>query len=979
MIQNGISRSLGQLYSAGTLNGLSESEWIDRFVASRDESAFEAIVERHGPMVLRVCQNVLGDRHEAEDAFQATFLVLARRASSIRNPGLLGPWLHRVARRIALRARSAMDKRLRRERSESDQSKANTASTNSFSDPDRWLLIEEVDRLPERYRRVVMLCDLQGQSHAEAARRLGCPIGTVKGQQARARNLLRRRLIHRGFASCATLGFSINSDAAFVSPKLLLGTARAASGIVGGGTLAQGILPTSVFSLTQGILPMMFWSHLKPAAVVALIVGVVGLGVYSSSNGSPFGARYGDQGEAKVNPTASVWGGDNNPEATGRPRGQDLEAVDDQVRPYLGTWEYLSTNGEPAPTGYSRRMELRRARQNFAEEIGAIGVALVATFTTNNTAHDELVILNSDNTPDQFIFLPLNQLTSNNDPINHGFGGSSKIEGYLLTLHLQMNAPYPNHFDPASFIPGSTVIHHYRRVDPESNQPPVPIEEETKPEPDEASKLVGRWKLISHQNEPVIETEGTKFLEIARLQGGLPENPDSETLWLATQMFSGLRGSQSRPTLGIFVFTPTTDPPQVDLRFGSNLDSIVTFPGIYSLMDDLLTIHTSSEKGGPRPLNMDWTPESASSLLVYQRVNLEDPSAVESTQGNFFAEAPDDVVQVDADDPLVKSLLGAWKRVSSNRGATSGVTRLEIKVDDNPRPESAGAIIGLDMKWSHISEPGALSRTAAAMYDPSQSPASINIDFSRSQPDYKSGSPFGRLGIIRAEGDVLTLCWRSGGGGTPPHSFQGDPTEGIMLEVYIRDRSFDRGAANQFEEFTPDVLPPRIETTAADSDRREDEQQEYDFLERWTEKDAVRRLNQRWETLDQGLSDARNRATTSEIRLEFMKGEHREIRERLWAIERQREKGELLTKQQQENLTILKTKVAELEERLIQASSEQVTRESEIRAFEREQRLIDRDLEQLGVQSEARLDRIEDQLRDFDTKLDCLFNNEDKR
>ena len=185
---------------AAAADTLADGHLLRRFASDRDEEAFAVLVRRHGPLVLRVCRRVLGGAQDAEDAFQATFLVLARKAGSIRDPGLLGNWLYGVASRIARRARVVANKRQAREtRMRRLPAAPASASVAGESADLRLVLDEELSRLPEKYRLAAGLCYLEGKTNEEAARLLCWPTGTVKGRLARARDLLRQRLIRRGF------------------------------------------------------------------------------------------------------------------------------------------------------------------------------------------------------------------------------------------------------------------------------------------------------------------------------------------------------------------------------------------------------------------------------------------------------------------------------------------------------------------------------------------------------------------------------------------------------------------------------------------------------------------------------------------------------------------------------------------------------------------------------------------------------------
>src|SRR5437016_3858172 len=177
--------------------GLTDGQLLTLFIERRDEAAFEALVRRHGPMVLGVCRRLLRNHQDAEDAFQATFLVLVRKAASVLPRGLVANWLYGVARQTALKARATVATREGRER------QVATMPEPAGREQDLWcelqpLLDEELGRLPDKYRAVLVLCDLEGKTRKEAARQLRVPEGTVAGRLARARAMLAMRLARRG-------------------------------------------------------------------------------------------------------------------------------------------------------------------------------------------------------------------------------------------------------------------------------------------------------------------------------------------------------------------------------------------------------------------------------------------------------------------------------------------------------------------------------------------------------------------------------------------------------------------------------------------------------------------------------------------------------------------------------------------------------------------------------------------------------------
>jgi RNA polymerase sigma factor (sigma-70 family) len=177
-----------------------DTQLLERYVAGRDEAAFRALVVRHGPTVLKACRRILHDPHHVEDAFQAVFLVLVRKAPTIRDPEALGNWLYGVAYRIASRARRDALRRRKRERQGAEMNAASFALDRPWDDLGR-VLREELDGLPTYYRAPLELCYLRGLGHEEAARELGWPLGTLKIRLVRGRRRLRERLDRRGLAS----------------------------------------------------------------------------------------------------------------------------------------------------------------------------------------------------------------------------------------------------------------------------------------------------------------------------------------------------------------------------------------------------------------------------------------------------------------------------------------------------------------------------------------------------------------------------------------------------------------------------------------------------------------------------------------------------------------------------------------------------------------------------------------------------------
>jgi RNA polymerase sigma factor (sigma-70 family) len=291
-----VLRDIQTLFDSGTASGLSDRELLERFISSSDasaESAFEVLVLRHGPMVLQVCRNVLGNATDAQDAFQATFLVLVRRCGSIRRLDSVGGWLYGVACRVAARARVDAARRRAAERRGAlrvieavDPHDGGEPEQAEFSPA----LQEEVRRLPEKYRSVVLLCYWQGLTQEQAAAQLGCPLGTVRSRLARARDLLRSRLVRRGLAPlagvvAADLGASSASASIAalrlspVSVDLAQATVKAAAQVAAGEAVAR-VASGLVTSLVQHVL----WSLTMLKICRLLVVCTfIGLGVLGAS------------------------------------------------------------------------------------------------------------------------------------------------------------------------------------------------------------------------------------------------------------------------------------------------------------------------------------------------------------------------------------------------------------------------------------------------------------------------------------------------------------------------------------------------------------------------------------------------------------------------------------------------------------------------------------------------------------------------
>jgi RNA polymerase sigma factor (sigma-70 family) len=261
--------------------GLTDAQLLEDFLSRRDAASLAALVSRHGPMVWGVCRRILRNHHDAEDAFQATFLVLVRKVSSIAVPEQLANWLYGVAHQTSLKARASAARRRTRER------QVNQMPEPAATEPDLWhdlqpLLDQELSRLPDKYRVAIVLCDLEGRTRREVARELGVPEGTLAARLARGRVILAKRLARHGLAvSGGALGMMLSQNAASaVVPTWLASSTIETVTLFAAGRAAVGLFSAGVIALTEGVLRTMLLSKLKIKVTALVLIGILGLGAH---------------------------------------------------------------------------------------------------------------------------------------------------------------------------------------------------------------------------------------------------------------------------------------------------------------------------------------------------------------------------------------------------------------------------------------------------------------------------------------------------------------------------------------------------------------------------------------------------------------------------------------------------------------------------------------------------------------------------
>jgi RNA polymerase sigma factor (sigma-70 family) len=282
-----VQRFLRSLVAAGPIKDLNDGQLLSRFAADRDEIAFEVLMRRHGPLVLSVVRRFLGSGPDLEDVFQATFLVLARKAGSINRQASVASWLYGVAFRLAQRQKNRLARQRLRERS--SETLEETAETRTMRDNPAEqarlrelgaILDEEVERLPRKNREALVLCHLEGLSVAEAARRLGCPLPTLKSRLTRARELIRRRLVSRGLSvSATTLAFILAEQAARAAvPAKVMSAAIDAAVAFSANSVASAAISAHAAALAKGILKTSVLAKIAFTLCIVLSTTLVGFG-----------------------------------------------------------------------------------------------------------------------------------------------------------------------------------------------------------------------------------------------------------------------------------------------------------------------------------------------------------------------------------------------------------------------------------------------------------------------------------------------------------------------------------------------------------------------------------------------------------------------------------------------------------------------------------------------------------------------------
>jgi RNA polymerase sigma factor (sigma-70 family) len=357
VLHNGVGRTDGQL--------------LDSFIQRKDAAALAALVHRHGPMVWGVCSRMLRSHHDAEDAFQATFLILVQKAATLPDLEMVGNWLYGVARQTAVRMRALAARRGMRERQVAVMPEPASAEPTVWNDLE--ILDEELARLPQKYRVLIVLCQLEGKTLKDVARQLDIPQGTVASRLATARAMLGKRLSRRGVVPSVLLAAMASSASASASLRAVLvsSTIKTAT-LVAAGPGVQGTASPTVAALVTGVTKAMFMKKIKSVLAVALVIGlalgggVAGvrlLAVPAAAAQQPKGGGKDDPGTPRSK-KETAGQAPANPDDKRQPNPADAKKEQDKLQ---GTWLVVGVEeeGKAIP-----EQELKEAKETFVVKGG---------------------------------------------------------------------------------------------------------------------------------------------------------------------------------------------------------------------------------------------------------------------------------------------------------------------------------------------------------------------------------------------------------------------------------------------------------------------------------------------------------------------------------------------------------------------------------------------------------------------------------
>jgi RNA polymerase sigma factor (sigma-70 family) len=561
-----VIRRIGRSVSLQHDLTLTDAQLLERFVARRDESAFAALVARHGPMVLGVCRRLVRDAQEAEDAFQAAFLILARKAAVVVKHPLLAGWLYGVAYRVAVRSRGQTARRRTRERSGADLD-ALPAEDASWSDAGS-VVHEEVGRLPDTYRAAVILCYLEGKTNEEAACLLRSPVGTVKSRLTRAREMLRSRLTRRGVtASEGMMATALAANPATAPAKLVDTTIRAATRFAARDGSVDKLASARAIALSQGVLRTMILTKVKIVGALVLAVTMLGGG------GAGWLAFRTPAAELSV-PIAKA---DDKSK-------DDMEAIQ-------GTWMLTAIEGGGKETPI---------KNDIAGMMAPTCIITADTLTTpfavpgrNKEANYKL---DSKKKPKQLDWTLLDG-PKDSKKTNHAI---YSLDADVLKICMDGRPDVDERPTELATKAGEgKYLLTYRRVTPDKDKP-----KKDKPEADKEA-IQGVWQVTA------VETNDKKTPGKADV---LQKIKKSQWVFTADKVTIRTPGEGDIPPAA-YTLDPSKNPKEIVLTGHGDPQ-----PGLYSLESDVLKLCFPGPQGGPKPTELAADEAGKNIFLTLKRV-----------------------------------------------------------------------------------------------------------------------------------------------------------------------------------------------------------------------------------------------------------------------------------------------------------------------------------------------------------------------